>query len=65
MWVIKPEILGGKPILEVIHLDSIVQDVHLLPQYGIGFLPEDFDHVDALDLFKSYFVNHFINYHVY
>jgi hypothetical protein len=24
MWVIKPEILGGKLMLEVIHLDSIV-----------------------------------------
>ncbi|KAI9512695.1 hypothetical protein F5148DRAFT_973055, partial [Russula earlei] len=24
MWVIKPEILGGKPTIEVIHLDSIV-----------------------------------------
>ena len=65
MWVVKPEIWGGKPTVEVIHLDSIIQGVHLLPCYSVGFLPEDFDHVDALDSFKSYFVNHFVDYHVH
>jgi hypothetical protein len=65
MWVVKPEILGGKPTVEVIHLDSIVQGAHLIPQYGTGFLPEDFSCIDALDSFKSYFVNHFIDYHAH
>jgi hypothetical protein len=65
MWVFKPEIQGGKPTLEVIHLDSIVRGAHLLPQYGTGFIPEDFSYVDALDAFKSYLVNHFADYHAH
>jgi hypothetical protein len=65
MWVVKPEILRGKPPLEVIHLDTIVRGTHLLPQYGCGFLPEDFSYTEALDAFKTYFVNHLIDYHAH
>jgi hypothetical protein len=65
MWVFKPEIHGGKPTFEVIHLDAIVRGAHLLPQYGTGFIPEDFSYVDALDAFKLYLVNHFADYHAH
>ena len=65
MWVVKQEVVAGKPTLEVIHLDAVVRGAHLLPRYGSGFLPEDFSHIDALDSFKSYFVNHFVDYHVH
>ena len=65
MWVVKPEVLGGKPTLEVIHIETIVRGAHLLPQYGSGFLPEDFCYTDALDAFKSYFVDRFIDYHAH
>lgn len=65
MWVLKSEVSGGRPTLEVIHLDTIVRGAHLLPQYGSGFLPEDFNYFDALDAFKSYFVNHLIDYHAH
>ena len=62
MWVFEPEIEGGKQSLEVIHLDTILRGAHLLPKYGSGFLLEDFSYIDALDAFKAYFVNHFIDY---
>jgi hypothetical protein len=62
MWVFEPEIEGGRPSLEVIHLDTILRGAHLLPKYGSGFLPENFSYIDALDAFKAYFVNHFIDY---
>lgn len=65
MWVLKPEVSGGKPTLEVIHIDSIVRGAHLLPEYGLGFLPEDFCYTDTLDAFKLYFVNRFIDYHAH
>ena len=65
MWVLKPEVSGGKPTLEVIHIDSIVRGAHLLPEYGSGFLPEDFCYTDTLDAFKLYFVNRFIDYHAH
>lgn len=50
-WEVKHEMAGGQPTLEVIHHDSIVQGAHLLPAYGRGFLPEDFDFRDALNAF--------------
>ena len=52
-------------MLEVIHLDTIVWRVHPLPQYGSGFLPKNSKYTNALDAFKSYFVNHLVNYHAH
>jgi hypothetical protein len=67
-WEVKLEMAGVRamqPTLEVIHLDSIVRGAHLLPAYGRGFLPEDFDFRDALEAFQSYFVNNLIDYHAH
>jgi hypothetical protein len=65
MWVLKPEVSGGKPTLEVIHIDTIVRGAHLLPLYGSGFLFEDFCYANALDAFDYYFVNSHIDYHAH
>jgi hypothetical protein len=65
MWAFKPEVERGKVTLEVIHVDTIIRGAHLLPQYSTGFLPEDFSYVNALDAFKSYLVNHFVDYHAH
>jgi hypothetical protein len=64
-WEVKLEIAGTRPTSEVIHLDSIVWEAHLLTYYGSGFLPEDFDARDALNAFQSYFVSQLIDYHVH
>ena len=47
----------------MVHLDSIARGAHLLPVYGLGFLPEDFQYAVSLDVFTSYFVNHYIDHH--
>ncbi len=67
MWVFEPEFEEDTHVwpVEVIHLDTILRGAHLLPCYGTGFLPEDFDYVDALDRFKSYYVNHFVDHHAH
>jgi hypothetical protein len=65
MWEVKLEMAGTWLTSEVIHLDSIVWGAHLLPHYGSGFLPEDFDARDALNAFWSYFINQLIDYHVH
>lgn len=65
MWMVQPEYHGGTRTLQVIHLDSIARGAHLLPVYGTGFLPEDFDYVFSLDAFKCYFVNHYIDHHAH
>lgn len=65
MWVVRPEMRGSRPTLEVIHLDTVMCGAHLLPQYGFGCLPEDFNYIDSLESFKAFFVNHFVDYHVH
>ena len=65
MWVVHPEYEGRERTLDVIHLDSIARGTHLLPVYGSGFLPEDFHYTVSLDVFTSYFVNHYIDYHAH
>jgi len=65
MWVVRPEYEGRERTLEVIHLDSIARGAHLLPVYGSGFLPEDFQYEVSLDVFNSYFVNHYIDHHAH
>jgi len=65
MWVVWLEYEGNRRTLDVIHLDSIVCGAHLLPCFSTGFLPEDFDHTFALDVFKSYFINQHIDHHMH
>lgn len=65
MWVVHPEYEDNKRTIEVIHIDSIARGAHLLPVYGSGFLPEDFQFTVALDSFKSYYVNHYIDHHAH
>ncbi len=42
-----------------------MQGVHLLPVYGETWVPPSFDASDALDAFKLFFVNKFIDYHAH
>jgi hypothetical protein len=66
MWKVSPEHdEDGQNLVQVIHIDTILRGVHLLPCYGEGFLPVDLTHNDALDVWDSYFVNQFIDYHAH
>lgn len=64
MWIVEPEFTrNGRRVLEVIEVQTIARGAHLLPVYGTGTLPEDFNYVDALDAFRSYYVNPYIDHH--
>lgn len=64
MWVVQPEYEGnGRRTLAIINLDCIARAAHLLPVYGSSFLPEDLHFSDALDVFRAYFVNPYIDHH--
>jgi hypothetical protein len=65
MWVVETEHEGNTHMLEVIHLDTIVRGTHLLLLYGSAFLLEDFHYSVSLDVFKFYFVNHYIDQHAH
>ena len=65
LWVVRPEFEGSghQRTLAIIHLDCIARAAHLLPVYGSSFVPEDFHFSDALDAFRAYFVNRYIDHH--
>ncbi|KAF8889756.1 hypothetical protein CPB84DRAFT_1816420 [Gymnopilus junonius] len=66
MWTVKLNYNSrGRPIFQVIDVDAIARGAHLLPVYGSQRLPEDFTHHDALDSFRSFFVNHYIDHHAH
>ncbi|KAH9986224.1 hypothetical protein BJV77DRAFT_1061839 [Russula vinacea] len=56
---------NGQRTLAVIHLDCVARAAHLLPVYGPSFIPDDFHFSDALDAFRSYFVNRHIDHHTH
>ncbi|KAJ2933093.1 hypothetical protein H1R20_g4010, partial [Candolleomyces eurysporus] len=70
MWVVeREEEDDGKGKihlpLQVISLATIVRGAHLLPVYGDGYLPEDFDYTDSLEAFQSFYVNQYIDHHAH
>ena len=68
MWMVEPDYLAGKkPLLEVIHLDSILRSAHLIGVAGHNFLPSHpkIDFLMALDSFKLFYVNKFADHHAH
>ncbi|KAF8149101.1 hypothetical protein B0H34DRAFT_791595 [Crassisporium funariophilum] len=63
MWVVKPEGTRAYQPVQVIPLKSIARGAHLLPKYGVGFLPEFITHTNSLDEFDHYFINPYIDHH--
>ncbi|KAJ2921951.1 hypothetical protein H1R20_g15145, partial [Candolleomyces eurysporus] len=58
MWIVEREEEEGEAggfyqPLQVISLATIVRGAHLLPVYGKGYLPENFDFADSLEAFQS------------
>lgn len=66
MYRVRPEkdALGHQP-LQVIDIDSIVRGAHLLPIYGSECIPKGINSSNVLSCGRSFFVNHFIDYHTY
>ena len=66
LWIVKPEFVrNGQPHLAVVHLDSISHAAHLIPQFGATKLPEGLQFSSALDIFNSYFVNKYVDHHMF
>ncbi|KAF8200135.1 hypothetical protein BJ912DRAFT_1126700 [Pholiota molesta] len=63
MWSVKPEGTRMHQPVQVIPLKSIARGAHLLPKYGVGFLPEYITHTNTLEEFEIYFVNPYIDHH--
>ena len=67
MWKVKPDLdLLGRPTLDIIHLDTILRNAHLMGVCdGSTRLPHNFRFHDSLDSFQAFYVNKYIDYHTH
>ena len=63
MWVVHPNILNGSRDRSVLHMDSFLRGVHLIPVFGDHELPLDLHFTDSLHTFEGYYVN--IDHHAH
>ncbi|KAJ3742783.1 hypothetical protein DFH05DRAFT_1495496 [Lentinula detonsa] len=68
MWTVRPSYLDARqhrPHLAVLHLDSLLRGIHLIPIYGSRALPrsQGLAHYNSLDVFTAFYVNRFADYH--
>ena len=62
MWIVVPD---SAEATQVIHLDSVLRDVHLIGVAGNNLLPKDFTYHDSLDAFKAFYVSKFADHHAH
>ncbi|KZP25615.1 hypothetical protein FIBSPDRAFT_733491 [Athelia psychrophila] len=65
MWEVRPEYTGAHRDMSVLHLDTFLRGAHLLPFFDSRPLPFGFDYTYTLDLFRSFFVNKYIDHHAH
>ena len=62
MWIVVPD---SAEATQIIHLDSVLRDVHLIGVAGNDLLPKDFTYHDSLDAFKAFYVSKFADHHAH
>ncbi|KAG2115732.1 uncharacterized protein F5147DRAFT_743328 [Suillus discolor] len=55
----------GSRDLSIIHIDSIIRSAHLLPIFGMQFVPRGLQFYDSLDVYRGFYVNRFIDHHAF
>ena len=63
MWIVERDLdMNGRPEMAVIHLESILRGAHLVGIAGSQMIPPELSYHDSLHVFKSFYVNKFIDY---
>ena len=65
MWIVRPEMRGGRRHIGLVHTDCIVRGCHLIGVHGKHRVPRDFHFSSSLDSFNIYYLNHYIDYHAH
>ena len=67
MWVVKPDYTGNRQrrVAAVIHLDSVVRGVHLIPVYKKQQISRKHTYSMTLNTFRRFYVNKYIDYHAF
>jgi hypothetical protein len=63
MWIVHPD--DGESPPSIIHLDTVVRAVHLLPVFGPDRVSRTISFTDTLDTFKRFYVNKFADHHAF
>lgn len=63
MWKVQPEVKNSRRAQSVVHIETILRNVHLIPVFGRGFVPHHLHFSDSLDIFSMYYVNKYADYH--
>ncbi|CAK5280453.1 unnamed protein product [Mycena citricolor] len=53
----------GEQIVDIIHLNTILQGAHLLPVFGDKPVPQHFKFTSSLVSFRHYYINKYADYH--
>ncbi|KAJ3760657.1 hypothetical protein EV360DRAFT_39300 [Lentinula raphanica] len=68
LWMVRPAYWDQNrreqnPCLAVVHLDTLIRGVHLIPVYGSHPIPSEVKFNHSLDIFKLFYVNKYADYH--
>lgn len=65
LWEVRPEFTGTRRDVSVLHLDTFLRGAHLLPSFDQKPIPWGFHFSFTLDLFRSFYVNKYIDHHTH
>ena len=66
MWVVKPQYTANnRPTSSIIHLNSILRGIHLLPIHKKRMVAQGQTYSRSLDSYKQFYVNKYIDYHAF
>jgi hypothetical protein len=65
MYIVQPEVTSGQRNMSVISVDRIIRAAHLLPIFDDSYLDHSLNYTHSLNVFKAFYVNHFIDPHAY
>lgn len=66
LWRVKPETNNdGTQVASIIHLDTVLRGVQLLPTFDTRFIPIDLEFWETLDVFSEYYVNKYTDHHCF
>ncbi|KAH9975649.1 hypothetical protein BJV74DRAFT_862382 [Russula compacta] len=66
MWMVEPDFdHRGQCVTAIVHLDTAVRGAHLLPIYGLAFIPHELHFSETLRAFRAYYINKYADHHMH